>query len=83
LILLRITVYPVDFIRLVMKNLLPASLLLLLFALFNQGFSKSPAPLHQRPRLVVGIIIDQMRWDYQYQDPPGGYKGKAMDEKVK
>lgn len=47
-----------------MKKLLPT---LLLFALFNQVFSQNHAALQQRPRLVVGIIIDQMRWDYLYR----------------
>lgn len=33
----------------------------------------------QRPKLVVGIVIDQMRWDYLYRyydryDPNGGFK---------
>lgn len=33
----------------------------------------------QRPKLVVGIVVDQMRWDYLYRfydryDPKGGFK---------
>jgi predicted AlkP superfamily pyrophosphatase or phosphodiesterase len=33
----------------------------------------------QRPKLVVGIVVDQMRWDYLYRyydryDPNGGFK---------
>lgn len=46
-----------------MKNLLTAALLV---SLFNSSLSQSPELL-QRPRLVVGIIIDQMRWDYLYR----------------
>lgn len=38
----------------------------------------------QRPKLVVGIVIDQMRWDYLYRfnplfKPNGGFK-RMMDE---
>lgn len=38
-------------------------LLLSLFAL--NGWSQSKAPM--RPKLVVGLILDQMRWDYLYR----------------
>ena len=27
----------------------------------------SPAQVLQRPKLVVGIVVDQMRWDYLYR----------------
>src|SRR5688572_9451136 len=36
-------------------------LILTLFTLFSQ--SQSPS----RPKLVVGLVIDQMRWDYLYR----------------
>ena len=29
--------------------------------------SKTPAPGLARPRLIVGIVVDQMRWDYLYR----------------
>ena len=29
--------------------------------------SKAPAPGLARPRLIVGIVVDQMRWDYLYR----------------
>lgn len=55
---------------------------LILFALLfcRPGFTQSPGntPL-QRPKLVVGIVVDQMRWDYLYKyydlyDKNGGFK---------
>src|SRR5436190_3365215 len=45
-----------------MKKLNPALLFLLLLpAIFTQ------AQKTERPKLVVGIVIDQMRWDYLYR----------------
>lgn len=41
------------------------TLLLLLCFSFTVAFAQPPASL--RPRLVVGIVIDQMRWDYLYR----------------
>ena len=35
-----------------------------LFIIATCGYSQSPL---QRPRLVVGIVVDQMRWDYLYR----------------
>jgi len=51
------------------------SLLLVLFL----SFHLLPAQTVQRPKLVVGIVIDQMRWDYLYRyydvyKPNGGFK---------
>ncbi len=54
---------------------------LLFIAAFN-SFSQKPAnPTTEiaRPKLVVGIVIDQMRWDYLYRyysifKPHGGFK---------
>src|SRR3954470_18125695 len=43
-----------------MKRLLLLSTLLICSL---TGFAKRPA----RPRLVVGIVVDQMRWDYLYR----------------
>jgi predicted AlkP superfamily pyrophosphatase or phosphodiesterase len=56
-------------------------LLLMLFvsnALFSQVGSPAKNSL-KRPKLVVGIVVDQMRWDYLYRyydryAPDGGFK---------
>lgn len=50
----------------------------LLFILFI-SYQFLPAQTVQRPKLVVGIVIDQMRWDYLYRyyevyKPNGGFK---------
>ncbi len=45
------------------RNLLPVLLSLLVLISCN---SKRHSDLH-RPKLVVGIVIDQMRWDYLYR----------------
>lgn len=50
--------------------------IVLLVILFNQFAHAQNIP---RPKLVVGIVIDQMRWDYLYRyydryDPKGGFK---------
>ena len=44
-------------------------LLLLFFSLFSFGVfaQKKPAALPKRPALVVGIVVDQMRYDYLYK----------------
>jgi len=49
-----------------MKTLLSKFFLLIIFL----GFSHSFAQLknnNDRPKLVVGIVVDQMRWDYLYK----------------
>src|SRR5690606_27836173 len=49
-----------------MKSLLSKFFLLIIFL----GFSHSFAQLknnNDRPKLVVGIVVDQMRWDYLYK----------------
>lgn len=56
----------------------------LAFAAFAQKSSAPTAPGLQRPRLVVGIVIDQMRWDYLYRFQPlfrnnGGFKRMMGD----
>ena len=41
--------------------------LLLLLVVSNVAFSQSGNPTKnpvKRPKLVVGIVVDQMRWDY-------------------
>jgi len=44
------------------------SIFLFLFILFRSfAQSGTPGETLQRPRLVVGITIDQMRWDYLYR----------------
>lgn len=40
-----------------------AAVLCLVLCAVVQSFAKMPA----RPRLVVGIVVDQMRWDYLYR----------------
>src|SRR6476469_2859376 len=42
-----------------MKKLILYSFLLLSFSSYAQNL--------QRPKLVVGIVVDQMRWDYLYR----------------
>lgn len=52
------------------------------FLLFTIGFTQSSAAQLdnlQRPKLVVGIVVDQMRWDYLYRyydrySATGGFK---------
>ncbi|MFT4093363.1 MAG: alkaline phosphatase family protein [Niabella sp.] len=56
-----------------MKRFLFASVLII------TGFSVVTAQPLKRPKLVVGIVIDQMRWDYLYRyydryDKDGGFK---------
>lgn len=56
-----------------MYRLLTALLVLAL------GFSAQAQQTIQRPKLVVGIVVDQMRWDYLYRyfdryDANGGFK---------
>lgn len=58
--------------------------LLLLLLLLSSGFTysqvgKVPGSKVARPKLVVGIVVDQMRWDYLYRyydryAPNGGFK---------
>jgi predicted AlkP superfamily pyrophosphatase or phosphodiesterase len=43
------------------------SLILISFIFTFQGFSQSNASGLSRPSLVVGIVVDQMRWDYLYR----------------
>lgn len=44
------------------------STLLLLVSVFNYGQKKTLSnATPQRPKLVVGIVVDQMRWDYLYR----------------
>lgn len=42
------------------------ALLVFLF-IFSGTFSQTPAAPVKRPKLVVGVVIDQMRWDYLYR----------------
>lgn len=50
------------------------------FTAFGQKKNVTPAPVASNsPKLVVGIVIDQMRWDYLYRfgnvfKPTGGFK---------
>ncbi len=52
-------------------------LLAVLFSVIT--YTPSAQPAIQRPKLVVGIVLDQMRWDYLYRfydryDANGGFK---------
>jgi len=49
-----------------MKTLLSKFLLLIIFLSFNHSFSQLKNN-NDRPKLVVGIVVDQMRWDYLYK----------------
>ncbi|MDP4211708.1 MAG: alkaline phosphatase family protein [Bacteroidota bacterium] len=33
----------------------------------HQGFGQSETTILSRPKLIVGIVVDQMRWDYLYR----------------
>jgi hypothetical protein len=48
----------------VMKNILWAILILMSYSAFSQN-KASPPPA--KPKLIVGIVVDQMRWDYLYR----------------
>jgi predicted AlkP superfamily pyrophosphatase or phosphodiesterase len=59
-----------------MKKLFFASLLFLTTSCFSQIPNSGDLP---RPKLVVGIVVDQMRWDYLYRyyslfSETGGFK---------
>src|SRR5882672_2194729 len=50
-----------------------------LFIFFTLAAAGQPASSIQRPKLVIGIVVDQMRWDYLYRYydrylPGGGFK---------
>ncbi|MTK06065.1 MAG: alkaline phosphatase family protein [Hungatella sp.] len=45
---------------------LPVMLMISCAVLFAQKGTSTPAQL-ERPKLVVGIVVDQMRWDYLYR----------------
>ena len=50
-----------------------------LLLLFTLSINLSLNAQVSRPKLVVGIVIDQMRWDYLYRyneiyKPTGGFK---------
>ena len=57
-------------------------LLILLILISSTSFSqvsKVPGKKVTRPKLVVGIVVDQMRWDFLYRyfdrySPKGGFK---------
>ncbi|MEO7923178.1 MAG: alkaline phosphatase PafA [Chitinophagaceae bacterium] len=53
--------------------------LLIAILIVTAGYSAQAQQSVQRPKLVVGIVIDQMRWDYLYRyydryDNNGGFK---------
>lgn len=55
-----------------------------LIAAFLFSVFSTRAQAVQRPKLVVGIVVDQMRWDYLYRyydryDPKGGFR-RMLDQ---
>ena len=53
-------------------RLKPVILLLIAFASFTASAQNKPAvtvPVPAQPKLIVGIVVDQMRWDYLYRYP--------------
>lgn len=65
-----------------MRIIVASVLLLIVYGGFAQKKS-SPLPTGQAPKLVVGIVVDQMRWDYltRYQSryTNGGFKRMIRD----
>lgn len=60
---------------------MPRLLLLVLTLFFFSAIHAQPV---QRPKLVVGIVVDQMRWDYLYRyydryKPTGGFR-RMLDQ---
>ena len=59
-----------------MKNIFLSLLLIMSLSAFSQNQTTSSAPT--KPKLVIGIVVDQMRWDYlhRYADKYGetGFK---------
>lgn len=49
------------------RNLLMAKAILAALILTGIGCARSTAAGADRPKLVVGIVVDQMRWDYLYR----------------
>jgi predicted AlkP superfamily pyrophosphatase or phosphodiesterase len=49
-----------------MKHLLP---LLFIVSCFNLSAQTSGSTVPAKPKLVVGIVVDQMRWDFFYRYP--------------
>jgi predicted AlkP superfamily pyrophosphatase or phosphodiesterase len=49
------------------KTLLPFYLVLISLTSFAQTKTKTAAPGVSRPKLVVGLMVDQMRWDFLYR----------------
>lgn len=64
------------------KSIFLTFILLVTFHLFAQTTTKTP-PQNARPKLVVGIVIDQMRWDFLYRYynryAKGGFKRLMND----
>ncbi len=62
-----------------MQRILSIAFAFLLFTSANAQTSSVPSENLQRPKLIVGIVVDQMRWDflYRYYDrytADGGFK---------
>lgn len=49
------------------ERLMPTICLALIASLALAGATAAPREHHERPRLVVGIMVDQMRYDYLYR----------------
>lgn len=63
---------------LLLKQILMQRLFVLVLV-FSYSFSATAQQTLQRPKLVVGLVVDQMRWDYLYRyydrySPNGGFK---------
>ena len=52
-----------------MKKTILAALFLTGYAIASMAQS---CGAYEHPKLVIGIIVDQMRWDYGSPDKPGG-----------
>ena len=66
------------------RLILPFFIALIAVAGYSQKNSKNTEDAIQRPKLVVGIVIDQMRWDYLYRfnslfKATGGFKRMMGD----
>ncbi len=50
-----------------MKKIMAAALFTVLFVVHVVAQKKQPAAPPAKPKLVIGLVVDQMRWDYLYR----------------
>lgn len=50
-----------------LKKILPVLVLMLFVVLFAPAQTVNSKPQTPKPKLVIGLVIDQMRWDYLYR----------------